>query len=126
MKSSGHRCQEKPPAVRTDIGHTQGDGAFLIAALGLFWFVAVGLHILGLGFVGDDYIFLDRTRGASFGELWSPANSMTLGWYRPWAREVHFWLLQNIFGINPAAFRLVNGALWIVALSLYASVVRIL
>lgn len=63
-----------------DWTQVRGGAALLAAVLGLFWLVAVGPHILRLAFVGDDYIFLDKTRGAAFGQLWSPENSLYLGW----------------------------------------------
>jgi hypothetical protein len=78
---------------------------------------------LSLPFIGDDYVFLDKTRDAGFLDLWSFRN-VSFGWYRPWSRELHFWVLQHVAGYREIVFRLFGVALWIVALSLYASVVR--
>jgi hypothetical protein len=78
---------------------------------------------LSLPFIGDDYVFLDKTRDASFGALWSFRN-VDFGWYRPWSRELSFWSLQRLFGPNETAFRLFEVGLWITALGLYAVIVR--
>jgi hypothetical protein len=88
----------------------------------LFAIAAYGPR-LGLAFVGDDYVFLAKTRWASFARLWSPATSVDFGWYRPWARELHFWALQHLAGSSAVAFRVVNVALWTSALCLYAAIV---
>jgi hypothetical protein len=97
-------------------------GIALPLLLLLFAGVAYG-PALSLPFVGDDYVFLDKTRDASFTALWSFRN-VDFGWYRPWSRELHFWALQRLFGPNETAFRLFGVVLWIVALGLYAAVVR--
>src|SRR5258707_4678979 len=78
---------------------------------------------LGLPFIGDDYIFLDKTRDAGFAALWSFHN-VDFGWYRPWSREFHFWLLQHIARLHVAAFRIFRAMLWLIALCLYAAIVR--
>jgi hypothetical protein len=97
---------------------------FTLLSLALLIFAALALGPrLALPFVGDDYVFLDNTRAATFGRLWSPTESVEFGWYRPWAREVHFWALQNLVGVNSTAFRLFNLALWTAMLCLYAAIV---
>jgi hypothetical protein len=96
---------------------------FLLAAiLALFAAAVIGPSV-GLPFIGDDYVFLDKTRAASFATLWSPTRSVAFGWYRPWSREVHFWVLQRLVGLDAAAYRGFNVVLWIVALCLYAAIV---
>ncbi len=94
----------------------------LVAVLAAFAAIAYGPH-LGLTFMGDDYVFIDRTRQSSFGQLWSFKN-VDFGWYRPWSRELHFWLLGKIAGLHPLAYRCFGVALWLVSLFLYAAVVR--
>lgn len=96
--------------------------AGVLLALALFIAFAYG-STLRVPFIGDDYVFLDKTRGAAFPELWSRANT-DFGWYRPWSREVHFWLLQGVFGPREAGFRLMNLALWVVVLGLYWRLLR--
>ena len=78
---------------------------------------------LNLPFIGDDYVFLDETRSAPLWGLWSPGNTQ-FGWYRPWSREVHFWLIQRVAGPHEVAFRLAGLLLWLAALCLYAALVR--
>ncbi len=95
---------------------------WLALALAAFAAVAYG-PALNLPFMGDDYVFLDETRGASFPQLWSFRNT-DFGWYRPWSREFHFWALQNVAGLHEIPFRLSSLLLWIVALCLYAAIAR--
>src|SRR5262249_5573760 len=63
------------------------------ASLVVFAACAYG-PILRVPFIGDDYVFLDRTRDATIADLWSPRNT-DFGWYRPWSREAHFFVLQH-------------------------------
>src|SRR5262249_18129181 len=72
---------------------------------------------------GDDYVFLDKTRAASFAALWSFRN-VDFGWYRPWSREVHFWTLQHLFGPHEPAFRVVSLLLWLAMLAVYFALLR--
>jgi hypothetical protein len=105
---------------RPSIERTQR--ALLVGTLLAFAAVAYG-PVASLPFVGDDYVFLDKTRTAGFLDLWSRGNT-DFGWYRPWSREFHFWLLQRTVGLNEAAYRLVGLTLWVAALCLYAAIVR--
>lgn len=68
-------------------------------------------------------MFLDKTRQVAFLDLWTLPNT-DFGWYRPWSRELHFWVLQRVFGLSEFAFRATSMLLWVVALSLFADVVR--
>lgn len=78
---------------------------------------------LSVPFIGDDYIFLDKTRATNFLSLWAPGNT-DFGWYRPWSREVHFWALQHLFGAHPLGFRLASLCLWLAGMGLYFTNVR--
>src|SRR5262245_55628206 len=98
------------------------DLAGLALVLAGFAFFAYGTA-LNLPFVGDDYVFLDKTRDARFVDLWSFTNT-DFGWYRPWSRELHFWVLQHVAGLNELAFRSLGVVLWITVLCLYAVLVR--
>jgi hypothetical protein len=93
-------------------------------ALLLIAFVAAAYGpALNMAFIGDDYVFLDKTRDTSFTELWSFKN-VDFGWYRPWSRELHFWLLQRVAGFHEVAYRSLGAMLWVVALCLYAAILR--
>jgi len=74
-------------------------------------------------FIGDDYVFLDRALRESFAELWSRQNA-DFGWYRPWSRDFHFWLVTHVAGVSPPAFRVFGFVLWVGALLMYSGVVR--
>ncbi len=117
-RSSARRADDAaaPTAVR---GHRW---PWVPIALVLFAVVAYGPS-LDVPFLGDGYVFLDKTRTAGFGELWSRANT-DFGWYRPWSRELHFWALQGLFGPHEIGFRAVNLALWGLTLGLYWSLLR--
>jgi hypothetical protein len=89
----------------------------------LFGFVAIRFGpTLGIPFLGDDYVFLDRTRDARVQDLWSLANA-DFGWFRPWSRDVHFWVLQHLFGPNETVFRATGLVLWFGGLALYQRLV---
>jgi hypothetical protein len=77
---------------------------------------------LSLPFMGDDYVFLDKTRSATFMDLWS-FNNVNFEWYRPWSRELHFWVLQRVAGLHEVAYHTFSVVLWTVALCLYAAIV---
>ena len=94
----------------------------VLLALPLFAAVAYG-PALRVPFIGDDYVFLDKTRNAPFAELWSRANT-DFGWYRPWSREVHFWLLEHLFGPHEPVFHAANLVLWLCALGCFWVVLR--
>jgi hypothetical protein len=74
-------------------------------------------------FVGDDYFVLEKTRDAAFGAVWS-ARSLISHYYRPWARELHFWVLQRLFGTNVTPFHLAGAGLWLAVITLYFALVR--
>lgn len=82
-------------------------------------FAAIAYYsILHVPFIGDDYVFLDKTRTATFGDLWSLRNT-DFGWYRPWSRELHFWVLQRLFGPNETGFRIAGLLLWLAMLAFH-------
>lgn len=73
---------------------------------------------VGMPFIGDDYVFLDKARSQSVSELFGLGNT-DFGWYRPWSRELHFWVLHRLFGLSEVAFRIVGMGLWCIGLLLY-------
>jgi len=103
---------------------TKGEpwGGWVVTAVILFAAIAYG-HALHLPFIGDDYVFLAKTRNASFLDLWSFQN-VDFGWYRPWSRELHFWVLQKLVGAHEAGFRFASLLLWLMALGLYGVVAQ--
>src|SRR5260221_2139929 len=120
---SHYRRNRSVHAVAPRAPMTPRTGA-LVAGAGALAFAALAyVPILRAPFIGDDYIFLDQTRAAGFGDLWSFRDT-NFGWYRPWSREVHFFVLQHLFGAHEVAFRLASVALWLAALGLFFLLVR--
>src|SRR5262245_23597911 len=95
----------------------------VLAALVLL--VALSYHdVLNEPFFSDDYMFLDKVRGASFSSLWAPY-SLAYGYYRPWSRELHYWAIVHAFGVRPLPFHVASFVLWLaVMLQLFAFVRR--
>ncbi len=80
-------------------------------------------HVFSLAFVNDDYFFLDGTRLASFSSLWK-RHDLLFGWYRPWSRELHYWVLQHVFGPWEPPYHVVSFALWLGVMGMYFAWVR--
>jgi len=93
---------------------------WLASALVLFGVLAYA-PALNVQFIGDDYVFLDRVRDMDFWRLWSRTHT-DFGWYRPWSREFHFWVLSRVFGPAELAFRVSSLVLWFAMLALYRAV----
>jgi hypothetical protein len=91
-----------------------GLGLFLASAYASAWSVP---------FINDDYIFLDKTRGASFLSLWK-REALAFHWYRPWSRELHYWTLQRLFGAHEPPFHLVSWGLALATLTAFFVLVR--
>jgi hypothetical protein len=85
----------------------------LIAFLGLQYGSA-----LRVPFLNDDYLFLNSVAASSPLSLLAP-NTLVAHYYRPWSRELHYWVLQSLAGPNSAAFHLVNMSLWLVTMGLF-------
>ena len=83
--------------------------AAVLIGLAVF-FVSQYAGAWSVPFINDDYIFLDKTRSASFVSLWKP-EALAFHWYRPWSRELHYWTLQHLFGTRELPFHLVSWAL---------------
>jgi Dolichyl-phosphate-mannose-protein mannosyltransferase len=80
-------------------------------------------YALAAPFLNDDYIFLDRTRGAGLGSLWG-TGSLMFGWWRPWSREFHYWFFQRLLGPRELGFHLISLAVVAAALAIYFLVAR--
>ena len=74
-------------------------------------------------FINDDFLFLDKTRGASFFSLWAP-QGLAFNWYRPWSRELHYWVLQGLFGPRELPFHIASFVLAIGVLAAYFLLIR--
>ena len=127
----GEQCEELlEAAIRMTYGQEMHPGSILrsdgwraylralLAGVVVVFAAVVYAPRLDAPFVGDDYVFLDKTRAASFGSLWSLRNT-DFGWYRPWSRELHFWTFQHLFGPREPGFRVASLALWLGMLAAY-------
>jgi hypothetical protein len=95
-----------------------------IGLLLLAGFVAVTYgDALRFPFLNDDYVFLDRVRTAGFGSLWG-LHSLPFGYYRPFSREFHYWLLQHLAGASEPIAHLVSLVLGVAVLAAFGSLVR--
>jgi len=111
--------KSKPAATQREQGRAEWL-PWLLIVLGT---VAMYASSMTLPFLGDDYVFLDETRFFGFTQLWSRSN-LQFGWYRPWSRELYFWTLRHLVGLDAAAFRAANLLLWVVSLLVLGRVVR--
>ncbi len=55
--------------------------------------------------------------------MWGFGN-LAFHWYRPWSREVHYWIVQRVFGADERAFHLVSLVLLMGILAAYWALVR--
>jgi hypothetical protein len=91
----------------------------VVALLALFLAVEHGRAITA-PFFSDDYIFLDKLRGASFRAVWEPKD-LAYHWYRPWSRELYYWIFVRLFGLNAIPYHLACFTLWLATMGLYFS-----
>jgi hypothetical protein len=117
--------EESPRSRPTTLASVRRRGfppLWLAFALLLFGVLAYAPTVR-VQFIGDDYIFLDRVRDMDFWGLWSRAHT-DFGWYRPWSRDFHFWMLSRVFGPTELAFRVSSLVLWFAMLALYRAVLE--
>src|SRR6266850_988471 len=74
-------------------------------------------------FFSDDYILLDKVRGASPVWLVAPG-TLAYHYYRPWSRELYHAAMQSLFGPWPPAYHVACFALYVATLALYFTYVR--
>ena len=96
------------------------------------WLVLAGLlgftalqygYALRTPFINDDYVFLDKTRNASLATVWAPRD-LLFHYYRPWSRELHYAVLQRVFGPRELPFHVAGIALWVAVMGLYFGLAR--
>ena len=94
----------------------------VLALLAAFLAIQYG-YGLTVAFINDDYIFLDKTRGMGFPSLWAPRD-LLFHYYRPWSRELHYWVLQGAFGARELPFHVTSFVLWLAVMGSYFALVR--
>jgi hypothetical protein len=96
--------------------------AIVIAALAILAVTQVP-DLLTVPFVGDDYFVLEKTRIEGLAAVWKP-HGLISHYYRPWSRELHYGVLQGLFGLREAPFHAAGLVLWLAVLALYFTLVR--
>jgi len=99
------------------------------------WFVIISLAFLATfvlaqhgrallaPFHADDLLFLKKTWHAPIRVVWEP-RELAFHYYRPWSRELHYWVIQRLFGASELPFHFVSFGLWLAILGLYIALVR--
>ena len=90
----------------------------LIAAL-IVSGAARGFRLLNLSFLSDDYLILDKVWWRNFVQLWWRDYNI-FGWFRPWSREIHFWSLYHLAGLDVRPYHAVSLLLWLAVLILFS------
>ena len=85
--------------------------------------LAYWAYALRVPFINDDYVFLDAVRGRSFLSLVG-LDHLMFGWWRPLSRELHYAVLQRLFGARELPFHAASLALAIAVLGAYFVLVR--
>ena len=80
-------------------------------------------HALGVPFINDDYVFLDKVRTRSITSLWG-FDQLTFGWWRPWSREIHYAVISRVFGARELPFHLASFAIALGVLGMYFVLAR--
>jgi tetratricopeptide (TPR) repeat protein len=80
------------------------------------WFVSQYAGSFATPFINDDYIFLDKIRDATVATIWAPRD-LLFHYYRPWSRELHFAVLQGLFGARELPFHVASAALWLAVMA---------
>ncbi|NOT33338.1 MAG: hypothetical protein HOP12_04115 [Candidatus Eisenbacteria bacterium] len=108
-----HPEPSKPAAPGNPL-HIAGFAALFLLGLGLLYAGA-----LRIGFLNDDFLFLEAARGHSFGS-WATSLGPLGNYYRPVSRPLYFEVLGPLAGGHPLLYHLVSAALFVAALGLLA------
>jgi hypothetical protein len=97
----------------------------LLVALGVLALYLVFVYPQGFQgpFMADDFVFLEKARHLSFASIWRPEN-LPFDYYRPWSRELQYWLWPRWFGESEAPFHVLAFALCLASAGLYFELVR--
>lgn len=78
---------------------------------------------IGISFINDDFLFLERARQASFAENWNATDALG-NVYRPLTRNLYFWAGRRLFGREPGPYHAANLAIYAAGILLTAFVAR--
>lgn len=93
-------------------------GVWQVVAVLAAFLVSRYAQALRAPFFSDDYIFFDKLAEAPFRVVWQ-ARDLAYQWYRPWSRELHYWVFFRLFHLNPLPYHLAAFVLWLAALTCY-------
>lgn len=96
--------------------------ATVVAALAVFA-VLTYRAAFRIPFLADDYLFLERAWKVSFASLWG-MHGLIFDYYRPWSRELQYWLGLHLFGPVEWPFHVMSFVLWVGTLTLFMAFVR--
>ena len=96
--------------------------ALVVTLLGLL-LLSQYPHAFRGPFVGDDYLFLEKTRLMGLPALLLP-RALAFHYYRPISRELHYWVLTRTFGPRELPFHVASMLLTLAAGALYFLLLR--
>jgi hypothetical protein len=106
------------------VNEPRGRSASLLLILALVAYVLLAYgDALFLPFLQDDWTILEKVKRVAPSALLAP-RELLYGWYRPWSRELHFAVLDRVFGMAPFGWHIVSFVLWTSVLTLYAAYAR--
>lgn len=118
------RTGQLPRAPGPGPGWTAGAREILLAlALLALYLASQYAYALNSPFVGDDYVFLEKMGHAGFRSVWEP-RALLCHYYRPWSRELHYWVLLRLFGAQQLPFHLASMVLALGTGGLYWALAR--
>jgi tetratricopeptide (TPR) repeat protein len=97
------------------------DAVTLAALIGLG--LVLFARVFGIGWIADDYLFLDAVRRFPLGELLTGRHAIE-GYYRPVSRELYFWIGDRVFGLSAGALHGLNALLFAASAALVFNLAR--
>jgi tetratricopeptide (TPR) repeat protein len=103
-----------PPMAPVDVVAL---AALIALALVLF------LRAFTIGWIADDYLFLDAVRRFPLAELLTGRHAIQ-GYYRPVSRELYFWVGDSLFGLSAGALHGLNALVFAATAALVFDLTR--
>ena len=84
------------------------------------------LHVVDVDETTFETAVVERSQGVPvLVDFWAEwCDHLFSYWYRPWSRELHYWVLDRLFGAREPAFHLASFALWVALMTLYYGLAR--
>lgn len=122
MEALTRRSARRAPAVPATLA-LRVPPVWLVGALAVLALLLLAPDALRTPFLNDDYLFLDQAARRDWWQLWG-FTSLAFDWWRPWSRELHFWVLSRVLGPSEPLFHVVNLVLAGTILALYFALAR--